>query len=284
MPNIAEHLKEATRILQASDIAEPRREAASLLAFALQKDKTFLVAHSEYNLSNEEEKRFYNFLDRRAGREPLQYITGRQEFYGLDFLVTSDVLIPRPETEIIVEQAIEILRPKDRARFCEIGVGSGCISISILHEIKKARAVGADISEKALQIAAKNAERHEVSRRLDLKISDVFAELENEKFDLIVSNPPYIASEAIENLQLEVRDYEPRAALTDGENGLTIIERIVENAPRFLKSKGFLIVEIGFDQADAALGMFSRRLIWQAIEILPDLQGIPRTVKAQITA
>ncbi|MDQ3179976.1 MAG: hypothetical protein M3Q33_05585, partial [Acidobacteriota bacterium] len=119
MPNISEKLREATGILQTSGISKPRREAASLLAFALQKDKTFLIAHSEYKLSTKEEKRFREFLQRRASREPFQYITGNQEFYGLDFAVTPDVLIPRPETELIVENAIKLL--PEKARFCEIG-------------------------------------------------------------------------------------------------------------------------------------------------------------------
>ncbi len=280
LSNIAETLRIATRVLQANGIVEARREAVSLLAFALQKDKTFLVAHHEYELLAKEEQRFYEFLQRRARREPFQYITKGQEFYGLDFLVTPDVLIPRPETELIVEAAIEILREKNSPEFCEIGIGSGCISVSILHEDETARAIGLDVSEKALQIAGQNAERHEVADRLELKISDIFASLINEKFDLIVSNPPYISSEEVENLQREVRDFEPRFALTDGKNGLTIIEKIVRDAPNFLKSNSFLLMEIGFNQAGIVREMFSPQ-IWQKVGILPDLQRIPRMVKAQ---
>lgn len=266
--------------MQENGIAESRREANSLLAFALEKDKTFLIAHPEYKLSNEEETRFHEFLQRRASREPFQYITGRQEFYGLDFEVSPGVLIPRPETEIIVENAIEILRAKENSFFYEVGIGSGCISVSILHEIKTARAVGADISGKALQITRKNAERHRVSDRIDLKISDLFAAFENEKFDLIVSNPPYISSKDFEVLQPEVKNFEPRNALTDGRNGLSVIEQIIVQAPKFLKPGGFLLMEIGFGQAEKVKEMFSRE-IWKALEILPDLQGIPRTVKAR---
>ena len=277
MSNISEKLREATDILQTSGISEPRREAASLLAFSLQKDKTFLIAHSEYKLSKEEENRFQEFLQRRAHREPVQYITGIQEFYGLDFEVTPDVLIPRPETELIVENAIKLL--PEKARFCEVGIGSGCISIAILHNVETATAVGLDISENALQIAAKNAKRHQVSSRLDLKISDIFAILKDEKFDLIVSNPPYIPRQDFEILQTEVRDFEPTIALTDGKNGLSIIEKIINDAPQFLKPHGFLLMEIGFKQATEVKEMFLPK-IWQAIEILPDLQNIPRMVKA----
>ncbi len=277
MPNISETLKSAAEILRCADIAEPRREAGSLLAFALQKDKTFLIAHSEYELSAIEETRFRTLLERRADREPFQYITGRQEFYGLNFAVTKDVLIPRPETEMIVENALELL--PENGRFCEIGIGSGCISISILHTIKTAFATGADVSDAALKIAKINAETHCVSDRLALKISDVFDSLTGEIFDLIVTNPPYIPSEDMENLQKEVRNFEPFTALTDNRDGLSIIEKIVRTAPDFLKSDGFLLMEIGINQADKVKEIFPPN-IWQNVEILPDLQRIPRIVKA----
>ncbi len=281
MPNIAETLQKATELLQKSGVAEPRREANSLLAFTLQKDRTFLITHSDYALSDEEEANFKTVLQRRAHREPLQYITGRQEFYGLDFTVTPDVLIPRPETEMIVENAIEILKTRKIARFCEIGVGSGCLSVAILHNVRTASAIGLDVSEEALKVAKLNAENHRVLERFELKISDVFDSLSEEKFDLIVSNPPYIPRRDIENLQAEVRDFEPFNALTDGGDGLSIIEKIIRDAPRFLKPEGFLLMEIGFGQASDVKKLFSPK-IWQSLEILPDLQGIPRMVKSQI--
>jgi release factor glutamine methyltransferase len=280
VPNISKILKEATEILHESGIAEPRREAASLLAFSLGKDRTFLLTHDDYELSPAEEEKFESFLNRRARREPLQYIRGTQEFYGLDFVVTPDVLIPRPETEMIVEAALEILKTRENSRFCEVGVGSGCISTAILHNAPKASAVGLDISEKALKIARLNAENHAVLERLELKISDVFDVLTDEKFDLIVSNPPYIPHADIDYLQAEVRDFEPLTALTDGADGVSIIERIIADAPRFLNSQGFLLMEIGFAQAEAVLSFFDTKF-WRTVEILPDLQGIPRMVKAQ---
>lgn len=279
MANISEHLKRAAEILEASEIGEPAREAKSLLAFAINKNQTFLVAHSEYELTVEEENRFQNFVRRRAAREPLQYITGRKEFYGLEFAVTPDVLIPRPETELIVEAAVEILKPN--GKFCEVGVGSGCISVAILNELKTARAVGLDISEAALRIARTNAETHRVADRFELKSSDVFERLTNEQFDLIVSNPPYVSAEQLKDLQPEVRDFEPRNALTDGADGFSIIEKIVADAPRFLIADGFLLMEIGFNQASKVRGMFNGD-VWRAIEFLNDLQGIERTVKARI--
>jgi release factor glutamine methyltransferase len=281
LPNIAERLRGASEILKLSGIGEPRREADSLLALALEKNKTFLIAHPEYELSNEEEKRFRDFLNRRASREPFQYIAGRQEFYGLDFEVNRNVLIPRPETELIVESAIDILREKKTSTFCEVGVGSGCIAVSILHEVETASAFGLDVSAEALEIAAKNAATHKVSNRLELKTSDVFEVLKDENFDLIVSNPPYIPRMDIENLQAEVRDFEPLVALTDGREGLSIIEKIIFESPEFLNQKGFLLLEIGFGQADFVREMFAPG-IWNIVDILPDLQGIPRMVKAEI--
>ena len=279
--NIAETLRIATEILQASGIAEPRREAGSLLAFVLGKNRTFLITNGDYELTDAEETRFQSVLERRARREPFQYITGRQEFYGLDFTVTADVLIPRPETEMIVEAAIEILKSQKNARFCEVGVGSGCISAAILHNVENSFATGLDISEKALEIARLNGENLAVSERLELKKSDVFAALGAEKFDLIVSNPPYVPREDIEHLQAEVRNFEPFTSLSDGADGLTIVEKIVRDAPKFLNSNGFLLMEIGFSQSEKVKNMFDEK-IWQAVEMLPDLQGIPRMVKAQV--
>jgi release factor glutamine methyltransferase len=252
-----------------------------LLALALDKNKTFLIAHPEYELSGEEEQCFQDFLSRRAKREPFQYIAGKQEFYGLDFEVNRSVLIPRPETELIVETAIEVLQEKETSKFCEIGVGSGCIAVSILHKVETASAIGLDVSPEALEIAAGNAAAHKVSNRLELEISDVFENLKDEKFDLIVSNPPYIPSHEVENLQSEVRDYEPIIALTDGKEGLSIIEKIIVESPKFLNQAGYLLLEIGFGQADIVREMFAPE-IWGIIDILPDLQGIPRTIKAQI--
>lgn len=281
MPNIAEILRKSAEILSAGGVADSRRESASLLAFAIGKDKTFLISHSEHELSAAEEALFNEFVRRRAAREPLQYITGRQEFYGLDFIVTPDVLIPRPETEIIVENAIEILSRATNPFFCEVGVGTGCISTAILHKLKTARAVGLDISENAIVVARKNAEKHKVLERLEIKNSNVFNRLRDEKFDLIVSNPPYISALEMKALQKEVLDYEPHTALTDNGDGFAIIEKIVAGAPQYLKKTGFLVMEIGFGQAEKVSKMFDSRF-WTEVEILPDLQGIPRTVKARI--
>ena len=278
MPSVSESLLKATEILKNSGLAEARRDAASLLGYSLCRDRAYLIAHSDRILTEEENSRFLRLVERRASREPLQYITGKQEFYELEFTVTPDVLIPRPETELIVENAIEFLRGRDEPRFCEVGVGSGCIAVSVLHNSSHAFALGLDISAKALAVARKNAEKHGVSARLTLVQLDVFSVLKGGDFDLIVSNPPYIPAADIEKLQSEVRDHEPLNALTDGADGLSLIRRIVAESPAHLKPGGQLLMEIGYSQSEAVEALFDRT-VWPELDIIPDLQGIPRMVK-----
>ncbi len=283
MTNISQAIQKAAEILKNSEVPEPAREAKSILSLVLDKDKSFIIAHTEYELSTAEEVQFRDFIKRRANREPFQHIAGKQEFFGLDFIVTPDVLIPRPETELIVETGIEILKDLENSNFCEVGIGSGCIAVSILHEIKNAKAIGLDISAKALQIAGKNAEKNGVSGRLELMVSDIFEGLNKaEKFDLIVSNPPYVPLKDVPGLQIEVREFDPLIALTDGKNGLTIIEKIIKQSPEYLKPDGVLLLEIGFGQSERVSEMFDLK-IWQDVVYVSDLQNIPRMVKAQIS-
>ncbi len=281
MPNISRTLALAAQILADSGVAEPRREAASLLSFALGKDRTFLIAHPDDEIEAEGLKAFNELLSRRAAREPLQYIRGHQEFFGLDFEVTPDVLIPRPETEILVEDALEILKPLLLPRICEIGIGTGCIAISLLYHLTNAFAVGLEISEAAIGIARRNSRKHGVAERFDIRRSDVFSALSDERFDVIVSNPPYVPVDDMESLQAEVRDFEPRTALTDGGDGLSIIRRIIAGSPKHLVAGGALLIEIGFDQASAVREMFEPEL-WRSVDFLPDLQGIPRIARADL--
>ena len=279
--NIDAALKDAADALDAADVADARPQAASLLAFALNRDRTFLFAHSGQELTSDELAAFTSLIRRRSSREPYQYIVGRQEFYGLDFQVTPDVLIPRPETEILVEAAIKHLSKIDKPRFCEIGVGSGCISVAILHAHPTATAAAGDISEAALTIARRNAKLNGVADRLTLIESDVFANVPDEEFDAIVSNPPYVSRLDLDSLQAEVRDFEPVTSLSDGGDGLSIIRRIVDGAPSRLKKGGCLLMEIGFDQSSRVEAMFDRA-VWSSVELLPDLQGIPRIVTARL--
>lgn len=278
--NVAAAIESAAVALSDAGITEARREASSLLAYVLQKEPVFLIAHPEYELSADRSLLFKSVVRRRAKREPFQYITGRQEFYGLDFEVATGVLIPRPETEVLVQAAIEILSHIDDPTFLELGVGSGCISISILSAVGEAHALAVDISNDALAIAARNSARHGVGNRIVLKESDLFAEI-NGRFDLIVSNPPYINERNLETLQPEVRLFEPHSALSGGADGLDCIKRVSADAPKFLKPKGFILIEIGFDQADKVTDLFDPQL-WNNVEFLRDLQDIKRVAKAQI--
>ncbi len=277
---VSEVLQEAQERLKIGGVTDPAREARSLLRLALSREITFIIANPDYELTLAEKHTYLGFVARRASREPFQHISGFQEFWGLDFYVTGDVLIPRPETEMIVEEAINIVRDVENPELCEIGIGSGCISVAILDEIEQATCCGFDVSPKALRIARENAVRHGVSERLDLGISDVFKSIAHEKFDLIVSNPPYVPAEEVAALQTEVRDFDPIIALTDGNDGLSIIERIIKDAPGHLKQGHYLLMEIGFNQSGKVRKMFDLA-VWQSVEILPDLQGIPRLVKAQ---
>src|SRR6476620_1306428 len=239
---IATLLRDAARSLAQAGVPEHVRESSTLLRFALKKDRVFLISHPEYELTDRELSAFNEALERRVRREPLQYITGRQEFYGLEFTVTPGVLIPRPETEMLVAKGIELLGDSDAPRFAEIGVGSGCISISILANVLAARAAASDISPAAIEVARRNAIDNFVSDRITLIESDLFAGFGRERFELIVSNPPYVPAAEMDGLQPEVLAFEPRTALTDGADGLTIIERIVARAPAFLSAGGSLVL------------------------------------------
>lgn len=283
MATISDLINKAAEILNASEILEPRRDANLLIGLALGKDRAFIIANNNYELTRDEEETFLRFVERRAKREPYQHISGVQEFWKLEFMVSPDVLIPRPETEMIVEGALQIFGETCALEFCEVGIGSGCISISILDEIKGAKAFGVDISEAALNVASRNADKHSVSDRLKLGISDVFSAVPSREYDLIVSNPPYVPAKDLANLQIEVRKFDPRFALTDGASGLTIIEKIVNKSPDHLRPGGYLLMEIGFDQSNAVQNMFDLE-IWEKIDIVPDLQGIPRMVKARVKA
>jgi release factor glutamine methyltransferase len=279
--SIARAVVEAAQILRQAGVPEARREAASLLEHITGHDRTFMITHAETALAASVVRHLRQLVLRRAAGEPLQYITGSQEFYGLDFEVTPDVLIPRPETELLVETALELLNKIEQpARICDVGTGSGCIPIAILHERPIVQAVGLDISLPALRVAARNAARHgDVHQRLTLVASDCFDALDADsaRFSMIVSNPPYVAEDALQELQREVRDHEPRVALTPGGDGLRIIRRLIDDAPRFLDAGGYLLMEIGFDQHEKVRNLIDRE-VWELLDIHKDLQGIPRTV------
>jgi release factor glutamine methyltransferase len=266
--------------LDEAAVAEPRREAGSLLAHVLGRDRTFLVAHADELLTGEQCKALQSLVERRASGEPFQYLTAHQEFFKLDFEVTSDVLIPRPETELIVETALELLQDSPAPYFADIGTGSGCIAISMLQDLPGARAIATDVSPAALRVAQRNSERHGVKDRLVLLESDCFSALDpNAPFNLIASNPPYVAEDELQTVQREV-SYEPRAALAAGPDGLSVIRRLVREARPFVRAGGYFVFEIGFGQSEAVEQLVDRG-VWKLHEIREDLQGIPRTFVLQ---
>lgn len=278
---ITEILREASHELESAGVPEARREAGSLLSFVIGKDRTFLISHTEDVMDETAIERFRAFVERRATGEPLQYITGVQDFFGREFRLTPAVLIPRPETELLVEAALEV-GGNAAHLICDVGTGSGCIALTLLCELSAARAVAVDKSTAALEIAKLNARNLGVDDRTEFIVSDCFDALEPSKyqFDLIVSNPPYIAAQVVSGLQREVRDHEPLVALSPGSDGLSIIRRLIHESPVFLKPAGHLIIEIGFDQGEAVRALIDER-VWGLLEIRPDLQSIPRIVVLQ---
>lgn len=278
--SIVTALSEAARTLEANGINEPRLDAGLLMSHVIGRDRAFLVAHPEALMTERQLKQFEEFTDRRAQGEPLQYITGHQEFFKLDFEVTPDVLIPRPETELIVESALRLFQIDTPFMFADIGTGSGCLAISILNECRKARAIAIDSSKQALRVAQRNADRHCVADRLRLIQSDLFDAISvNDTLDLIVSNPPYVSEGEMRTLQREVQR-EPRSALAGGNDGLALIRRLLLDAPGYLKREGYLIFEFGINQ-DVAIRDLLDREVWKLIEIRNDLQQIPRTLVLQ---
>lgn len=278
--SIGEALRRASRELEQSGVAEARREASSLLSHVIAKERTFLISHAEDALGVDELERFENAVARRGAGEPAQYITGTQDFYGRAFRVTPDVLIPRPETELLVEAALEVMSAG--AVVCDVGTGSGCIAITLLCERADSRAVAVDVSEAALEVAQQNARDLLVQDRVAFKLSDCFSALNPSaaQFDTIISNPPYVSADMLSGLQREVRDHEPLVALTPGDDGLSVIRRLLDDSPAFLRENGYLMMEIGFDQAEKVQQLVDES-IWRLKEIRPDLQGIPRIVILQ---
>jgi release factor glutamine methyltransferase len=275
--SIATAIDEGADKLRASGVNEPRLDAALLLGDILKCSRSFMIAHDDQILSPDQSQTFAAFIARRAAGEPLQYITGHQEFFKLDFLVSPDVLIPRPETEMIVEAVFEIFPGHAHFTFADVGTGSGCIAISILHERRNARATAIDESESALQVAAQNGVRHHVIDRMRLVRANLFsAAPPDEQFDLIVSNPPYVPDGELTGLQREVQ-CEPRPALAGGADGLDVIRRLLAEAPGRLRTGGHLIFEFGINQENAIAALVPET-VWELIEVRKDLQQIPRMI------
>jgi release factor glutamine methyltransferase len=337
-------LESAVEFLDSNDVGSPRMNAEVLLMFTLGCDRAYLYAHPERELTENEQSRYNEALCERARGVPSQYITGHQEFWGLDLIVTPAVLIPRPETEHAVETVLELVReltnrskgappfhptlakggsvqtdliagigleteggshtdgapclpdfgrsgsldvdPKieieDHAnpvRIIDVGTGSGCIALALAAELPQADVSAVDISSGALEVALANAARLQLADRVRFLESDLLAAIpEAERFDIIVSNPPYVGVGEADKVQREVKKFEPKVAVFAGEEGLDTIRRLIPQACRHLNSGGWLVMEIGYTQSETVRGLLAD---WAEVRITHDLQGIPRVISAR---
>jgi release factor glutamine methyltransferase len=271
---VKEDLRRAAERLE--HLATGRRDAEWMLQRVLGRDRAWLLAHGEAELTATEAEQFADWVARRARNEPVQYIVGEQEFYGLAFKVTPEVLIPRPETEHVVEETLRRVAHDAKLRICDVGTGSGCIAVALAHALPQAQVTAVDISPAALAVARGNAERHGAAERMRLVESDLLTAVEHERFDAIVSNPPYVAES--EELETQVREWEPHAALFAGKTGFEVYERLIPQAWAALVPGGWLVLEIGHGQREALASLLCG---WDDMEFVADLQGIPRVAIAR---
>ena len=255
----------ATDFLKRKGIESPRLDAELLLAHALGCDRMGLYLKFDKALAEEERNSFRELLRRRADRTPVAYLTGKKEFFGLAFEVTPEVLIPRPETELIVERGVEILRKEVEAAgeeiplIIDVGTGSGCIAIALAVFVEKARALATDLSPAALNVARRNAERHKIADRMTFLEGDLFGNYSGPPANLIVSNPPYVAANDAATLAPEIARHEPSSALFAGPRGISVIERLLDEAPRRLRPDGTFLFEFGAGQQPDIEGLLMAR-------------------------
>jgi release factor glutamine methyltransferase len=271
---VREALLSATAKLHS--LATARRDAELLLMRVVGRDRAWMMTHADAELTTEQISRFEKWVARRARQEPVQYILGETEFYGLTLRVTSAVLIPRPETEHLVEAVLARVGRGAAVRICDVGTGSGAIAVALAHALPLARVMAVDLSAAALDVARENAERHGVAERVRLVESDLLHAVRGERFDVVVSNPPYVAEGEV--LEAQVREYEPREALFAGPTGMEIYPRLIPEAWEVLAPGGWLLMEIGHGQREALAELL---MGWDGVEFVADLQGIPRVAIAQ---
>jgi release factor glutamine methyltransferase len=282
---IAEAIQKAAETLAAHNVPDVRLDAELLMRHALGKDRAWLLVHMQDRLDDQGQRFFERSIERRKHREPLQYITGTQEFWGIPLTVTPDVLIPRPETEFVVEAALKAVSGLDTPVVVDLCAGSGCIAISLAKELPKARVFATDRSDRAVHIARENARKNGVADRIRFLEGDLFGPLEEMdlrgRIDGIAANPPYVRSGDLTKLQPEVRDFEPEMALVAGPEGTEIAERIIHQAPEYLKPGGSLIMEMGIGQAAALRKILEETRRFGPAGIVKDLAGIERVIVAR---
>ena len=286
-------LREAIAQLTAAQVPSATTTAEVLLLHVLGRDRTFLYAHPEAPLTVEQERAYRHLLTERAGGAPTQYLTGKQEFWGLPLHVEVGVFIPRPETEHVVEVSLAIVRERLRkpaARIADVGTGSGAIALALASELPEAEVVATDVSQHALRVARDNAEALGLSERVrfvhSILLDEFFshhgspeAGFDTRSFDLIVSNPPYVDYNQAEQLPREVREHEPEVALFSPEEGIAVTRRLIEQARVALALDGWLVLELGYNMAGRVKALLGEA--WASVEVTDDLRGIPRVLAAQ---
>ena len=272
---IKKALIEGRKYLKDLEYTDPIYETRRILSFLLNKDLSYLVAHDSELLDSTVEERYFEILDKRKNGMPIQYILGEEDFYGRSFKVLKDVLIPRQDTEISVETLLKIIKNNKINNMLEIGCGTGIVSISVDLETK-IDVTAIDISKRAIENSIINKEK--LGSGIKIMKSDLFSNIK-ESFDLIYSNPPYIKSDEIEKLQVEVRKHEPRLALDGGEDGLHFYRKIIEKAPEYLNDRGYLVFEIGHDEAKDICALMEDKF---DVEVIKDLSKLDRVVVGQL--
>ncbi len=294
--------REGIARLRAARVSADTLAAEVLLLFSLGRDRSWLYSHADEQLDPYWVANYFTLIARRVAGEPTQHLTGKQEFWGLEFEVTPAVLIPRPETEHVVEVALERLgaagiqidmktgAPSPRLRIADVGTGSGCIAIALAHELPHAEIFATDISVAALHVARGNGARHHVDDRVHFVETDLLqgtflsplaTARSPQLFDLIVSNPPYVGRDDAASLEREVREHEPETALFGGPTGIEIYARLIEQAGALLRPGGNLVLELGYGAAEAVRAIFGADAGWANICVTNDLAGIPRVLAAE---
>jgi release factor glutamine methyltransferase len=274
-------LNSAAARLEKQQVPSPRMNAELLLRFVLGCDRAYLYAHPERELTEQECAAYKSALAERERGVPAQYITGHQEFWGMDLIVTPAVLIPRPETEHVIETVLELARQTavgDPLRIVDVGTGSGCIALALAKEFPQAKIYATDTSAAALEIARANAARHELESRIEFRETNLLSGFEENSLDFVVSNPPYVGESEKDEVQLEVRKFEPRSAVFAGATGTEVIGHLIPQAYRALKPSGWLVIEISGTIAKDVEELLAD---WGDAEVKTDLQSIPRVVGAR---
>lgn len=277
-------LIKARKILDLKGVSNAGLDSLILLAHALSLSKEQVIFNPDRKLNEAEQEKFFDLIKRRSQREPISHLIGKREFFGEDFLVSKNVLDPRPDSESLIELTLKRFSNRaEKLEILEVGVGSGCLIITLLKSYPNALGTAIDISTEALEIAKKNRDKYQLDQRLKLLKSDLFNELSNnKKFDLIISNPPYIPSEDIENLEPEVRIHEPRKALDGGDDGLDFYRLIAAKAEGFLNKSGKIFLEIGIGQEEQITEIFAKKN-FSLTDQARDLSGIIRILEFSLT-